>query len=169
MSDWEDLCGDMGWANDESAFDKLIDFIEEKDSKSFSNRRNQQFTPEQKRDYAIKKAEERRLLSTPIAQYVVSRWGAHNVASVQERVWNENGNAYKSMHFELYHSRGRPTSFLTITKCNDLSYCVKFCHLVKRWNSTLCAEAWGNRLNPRLIEQAIDKYNARLNGRRSTK
>lgn len=169
MSDWEDLCGDMGWANDEHAFDKLVDFIEDKNPKPYSSRRSKEFTPEQKRAYAIKKSEERRLLSTPIAQYVVSRWGADNVASIEEREWNENGQVYKSIHFNLYHSRGKPTSFLTITKCNDLSFCVKFCHVVKRWNSTLCAEAWGNRLTPRLIEQAIDKYNAKLNGRRYSK
>lgn len=28
MSDWEDFCGSMGWANDEHATDKLIDHID---------------------------------------------------------------------------------------------------------------------------------------------
>lgn len=55
MSDWEDLCGDMGWANDEQAFDKLIDFVEKKAAKPHPKYYGQEFTPEQKRAYAIKK------------------------------------------------------------------------------------------------------------------
>lgn len=28
MSEWEDFCGNMGWANDEHATDRLIDYID---------------------------------------------------------------------------------------------------------------------------------------------
>lgn len=77
MSDWEEFCDQMGWANDEHATDKLIDYIERKSSDRFSGRRNHEFTPSQKRAYAIKKAEERRLLSTPVGQYLVKIGRAH--------------------------------------------------------------------------------------------
>lgn len=166
MSDWEDLCNDMGLANDEHAFDKLVDFAEGKGSKPYSRRHNQEFTPEQKRAYAIKKVEERRLLSTPIGQYVVSRWGADTISNIQEREWNKNGLTYKSMHFEFSYQRGKISYSMTITKCNDSSYCVKFCNHTGKWKPILCTEVSGNRLTPRLVEQAIYKNDAALRDRR---
>lgn len=168
MSDWEDLCSDMGWANDEHAFDKLIDFVEKKAAKPYPKRYGQEFTPEEKRAYAIKKNEERRLLSTPIGQYIVSRWGASNVSNVQEKTWNENGVACKSIYFELYTLRGQPSFSLTITKYNDLSYCVKFCNHTGR-RGTLCTEVSGNRLTPRLVEKSVYKNDAALKVRRRTR
>lgn len=157
MSDWEEFCDQMGWANDEHATDKLIDYIERKSSDRFSGRRNHEFTPSQKRAYAIKKAEERRLLSTPVGQYLVKRWGSHSLFNIQEREWDENGSSCKSIYVEI----GKGFFYLTITKYNESSYCVEFCNITGK--STLCTKASGNRLTSALIEQAVTKNDEAVN------
>lgn len=151
MSDWEEFCDDMGWANDEHATDKLISHIEGKNSRSSSNFRSREFSPEQKRAYAIKKEKERQLLATPIARYVFSEFGGP-IVDIRESVWTENGASYKSMYIEI----GKGGMFsLTITKCNEDSFTIEFCNLTGR--EILETKVSGNRLTPSLIKQAINK------------
>ncbi len=152
MSDWEDFCDNMGWKNDEHATDKLIDHIEGKSPKPYSSRRSREFTPEQKRAYAIKKEEERRIFSTPIGQYIASRWGRGDIFNIEEREWAENGSNFKSIYFEI----GKGFFYMTITKCNDTNFTVEFCNITGRGPS-LCSQTSGDRLTPSLIEQAVSK------------
>lgn len=101
MSDWEDFCYGMEWKNDEHATDKLIDYIEGKSPRPYSSRRGRELTPEQKRAYAIKKEEDRRIFSTPIGQYIASHWGYLNILNIKENRWTENGSNFKSIYFEI--------------------------------------------------------------------
>lgn len=150
MSDWEDLCDSMGWKNDEHATDKLIDFIEGNPKNSYSGG-SRQFTPEQKRAYAIKKEEERRIFSTPIGQYMATLFGRQNIFNIKERKWTENEVNFKSIYFELYKDS---SFYMTITKCNDKLFTVEFCNITGR-GSALCTTKSGSRLTPSLIKQAV--------------
>lgn len=151
MSDWEDFCESMGWKNDEYATDKLIDHIEGKRPKPDSFSRGREFTPEQKRHYAKKKQEERRIFATPIGQHIATRWGRADIFNIQEREWVENGSNFKSIYFEI----GRGFFYMTITKRDDTSFTVEFCNITGR--SPLCTQTSGERLTPGLIEQAVQK------------
>jgi hypothetical protein len=160
MSDWEDFCESMGWKNDEHATDKLIDYIEGKPKKTFSARGSREFTPEQKRAYAIKKEEERRIFSTPIGQFITSYWGRGSIFNIEEREWSENGSNFKSLYFEI----GKGFFYMTITKCNDTNFTVEFCNITGR-GSPLCTTISGSRLTPSLIDQAVKKNDKLINDR----
>lgn len=159
MSDWEDFCDGMGWKNDEHATDKLIDYIEGRSPRPYSSRRGREFTPEQKRAYAIKKEEELRIFSTPIGQYIASHWGRSNIFNIKENRWTENGSNFKSIYFEI----GKNFFYMTITKCNETNFTVEFCNITGR--SPLCTQTSGERLTPGLIEQAVIKNDKLVNAR----
>ncbi|WP_143515066.1 MULTISPECIES: hypothetical protein [unclassified Pseudomonas] len=159
MSDWEDFCDGMGWRNDEHATDKLIDYIEGKNPKNYSGRRDREFTPEQKRAYAIKKEEERRIFSTPIGQYIASHWGRGDIFNIKESMWTDNGSNFKSIYFEI----GKGFFHVTITKCNETNFTVEFCNITGR--SPICTQISGNRLTPSLIEQAVSENDKLVSAR----
>lgn len=158
MSDWEDFCDGMEWKNDEHATDKLIDHIEGY-PRTYSSHRGRQFTPEQKRSYAIRREEERRILSTPIGQYLASRWEWSEIFNIKESRWIENGSNFKSLYLEI----GKGFFYMTITKCNEENFTVEFCNITGE--SALCTQTSGKRLTPSLIEEAVKKNDKLINTR----
>ena len=165
MSDWEEFCDSNGWnIGSEADYGRFLDSLEDRPGKrAFSSRLSREFTPEQKRAYAIKKEEERRIFSTPLGQYIASRWGRHGIFNIQERKWTENGTNFKSIYFEI----GKGFFYMTITKCNDTNFTVEFCNSTGR--SRLCTQTSGVRLTPGLIEEAVSKNDELVNAKNRRK
>ena len=153
MSEWEEFCDDMGWKNDDTAYEKLDDYIEGKESssRSFTTPKcaKREFTPQQKREYAQKKAEERRLMATPIAKVVRDKVGV--ITSMSEHIFTEKGVSCRSIQMSFYAG----DSWMTITKIDNAYFEVSY---VQSGRKTLEVSLKSERLTENLIDRVMLKY-----------
>lgn len=160
MSDWEDFCESRGWKNDESAYDKLERMINDGHSNYSSTKnlhaRGREFSPKEKKQYAKRMQEERRLLERPAAKVVreLLRWG---IKTIREDEIEKDGKHYKRLTILEQQSNMDITAVIMLE--NNTIFEVSFSDSITESEATVRAP----RLTRALIKDAYVQWLAQWN------
>ena len=151
MSDWEDMCENLGIANDENALDTLLDRFSGGDEEPYrwSHKR-----ADETRAKLLQEAR-KKLLATPIGQYIASRWSLAAITRIDDFDGIEGEEKWRKLECVFGEDKSGETSYcLTIRRVGDDS-----CEVTFSAHSHLNECTWvtksANRLTKRILDETI--------------